>query len=156
MRPIALVLVLVALSGCDEGLKPPKIWIDLSPVNLGIHEIDPDAGPYDFNLMLSNRGEEKLVIQSVVYRGDQNCSLTFEGPDLWELGEEEAAFIQGHYLPTVPGEDQVAMTVYSNSKSNAELVVPICGKAVPAGTEDPGEQPVCQVPPVDQPDCENP
>lgn len=156
MRPIVVMLALVALIGCDDELSQPEIWIDLSPVNLGIHEIDPDAGPFDFNLQLSNRGEKKLVIESVVYRGDQNCSLTFDGPDLWELGEEESAFIQGHYLPTVAAVDQVAMTVYSNSQQNAELVVPICGKAVPAGTEDPGDDPVCQVPPADQPDCENP
>jgi hypothetical protein len=153
MRRVALALVFATLVGCDDELEPPKIDIDISPVNVGIHSTSPDAGTYHFDLQLINIGEETLVIQSVDYRGDQNCAFTFDGPDLLEMGENESSFVRGWYDPVVEGEDQIAMDVVSNAVNYPTMVVPICGKAVPPGTEDAG-MPVCQVPPADQPDCE--
>jgi len=149
------MLLLVACVGCGDEMEPPKIEIDVSPVNLGIHSTSPDAGPYHFDLQLYNRGEETLVLESVDYRGDQNCAFTFEGPDVWEMGENQSSFVRGWYEPVLEGEDQIAMEVISNAVNYPTLVVSICGLAVPPGTED-AEMPVCKVPPSDQPDCENP
>jgi hypothetical protein len=156
MRRIVLPLTLLVFAACAEELSPPRIEIDISPVNLGIHQIDPDAEHYHFDLQLINKGEQKLIIESVTYRGDQNCSFTFEGPDKMEMGKNESSFIRGWYVPTIEGEDQIEMLVVSNSDKYDNLIVPICGKAVPLGTEDPGALPVCVLPPADQPDCEAP
>jgi hypothetical protein len=159
MRRVVLSLLFVACVGCEEELAPPEIGMDIPMTeageyvaNLGIHVVDSDAGPYEFNLQLVNKGEEKLVIESVSYRGDQNCSLALEGPDVMEMGENESAFLHGSYDPTILGEDQIAMEVVSNASNYPRLVVPICGKAVLPGTEDAG-MPECQVPPQEQPDC---
>ena len=155
MKRVVLALLIVICAGCDDELDPPEIWIDISPVNLGIHTTAADAGAYHFDLQLINRGEEQLIIQSVDYRGDQNCAFTFEGPDMFEMGENESSFIRGWYEPVVAGDDQIAMDVISNAHNYPTLVVPICGRAVPPGTED-ATMPECQVPPADQPDCEDP
>jgi len=155
MRRAVLSFLFVACAGCEAQLEPPEIGIDISPVNLGIHSIAADAGLYHFDLQLTNNGEETLVLESVSYRGDQNCSFTFEGPDTMELSENESSFVRGWYEPTISGEDQIAMEVLSNASNFPKLVVPICGKAVPPGTEDAG-MPVCQVPPQEQPDCPAP
>ena len=150
MRAATLSLVLL-IAGCETT--PPEISIDISPVNCGIRSTDPDLDPYEFNLQLINLGEQTLVIEDVVYRGDQNCSFNFEGPDVTELGFEETAFIRGFWAPTVEGEDQIAMEeVSSNAENHPLLVVPICGLGVAPGTED-AEPIECQVPPEDQREC---
>jgi hypothetical protein len=155
MRRVALAFLFVVCAGCEEEPTPPEIGIDVSPVNLGIHSTEADGGPYQFDLQLTNNGEENLVLESVTYRGDQYCSFTFEGPDVWEMSESESAFIRGWYDPTNPGEDQIAMEVVSNASNFPTLVVPICGKAVPPGTADAGVL-ECEVPPTGQADCEEP
>ena len=155
MRRFALALLFVACAACEEEPTPPTIGIDVSPVNLGVHLVDLDAGPYTFNLQLYNSGEEKLVIDSVVYRGDTNCAFSFEGPDLLEMGENEASFVRGYYDPTIPAVDQIAMEVASNASNFPMLIVPICARAVPDGVADAGA-PECEVPPLGQADCEEP
>jgi len=146
----ALSMLVVACAACTAT--PPQISVDVSPVNVGVRSIDPDLDPRHFDLQFTNRGEQTLIIESVTWRGDQNCAFDFEGPDVSELGEDDAAFLRGFYKPTVVGEDQIAMEVVSNSEEHATLIVPICGKGVEPGTVD-AEPPVCQVPPDDQPDC---
>jgi hypothetical protein len=153
MRRIVAAFALLACAGCEDELTGPEIFIDISPVNLGVHAVAPDAGAYDFDLQLTNRGDRKLVLSSVDYRGDQNCAFTFQGPDLWEMGKDESAFIRGFYEPAIAGEDQIAMEVVSNADNFPNLIVPICALAVPAGTQDAGP-PVCEVPLASQPDCE--
>jgi hypothetical protein len=155
MKRVIVALLFLVCAGCEDELKPASIWIDVSPVNLGVHSTAEDAGPYHFDLQLINIGEEKLVLESVEYRGDQNCAFTFEGPDVWEMNANQSSFVRGWYEPTVPAEDQIAMTVMSNADNYPELIVPICGLAVPPETED--AVPIeCQVPPDDQPNCESP
>jgi len=148
---MGVALILLACVGCTGT--PPQISIDVSPVNVGIRSIDPELEPRHFDLQFTNRGEQTLIIESVTWRGDQNCAFDFEGPDVTELGEDDAAFVRGYYKPTVAAEDQIAMEVVSNSEEHSTLIVPICGKGVEPGTTD-AEPPVCQVPPGDQPDCE--
>ncbi|MBW2256180.1 MAG: hypothetical protein JRI25_16510 [Deltaproteobacteria bacterium] len=131
----ALSMLVVACAACTAT--PPQISVDVSPVNVGVRSIDPDLDPRHFDLQFTNRGEQ---------------TFDFEGPDVSELGEDDAAFMRGFYKPTVVGEDQIAMEVVSNSEAYPTLVVPICGKGVAPGTVD-AEPPVCQVPPDDQPDC---
>jgi hypothetical protein len=147
---VAVSMLLLACAGCTST--PPQISIDVSPVNVGIRSIDPDLEPRHFDLQFTNRGEQTLIIESVTWRADENCAFDFEGPDVAELGEDDAAFVRGQYQPTVAAEDQIAMEVVSNSEEYSTLIVPICGLGVEPGTVD-AEPVVCQVPPDDQPDC---
>jgi len=149
MRVILATLPLVV--ACTST--PPEIMIDISPVNVGIRSIDPELDPLHFDLQLTNRGDKTLSIESVTFRGDTNCAFTFDGPDYFDLGYEDTAFIRGWYQPTVAGEDQLAMEVVSNAENYPTLVVPICGKGVEPGTTD-VEPATCEVPPEDQADCE--
>jgi hypothetical protein len=155
MKRIASLLALLLCIGCVEELSPPEIMIDISPVNVGIREISPDTDLYHFDLQLYNLGDKELRIDSVDYRGDQFCSFTFEGPDVWEMGKNESAFIRGWYDPVAPGEDHISMEIVSNADNYPLFVVPICGKAVPAGTTE-AEFPVCQIPPAEPANCEDP
>lgn len=143
-------LFLSLLTGC--GPLPAEIGIDLSPVYVGIRSTNAELDPYQWDMQIYNRGEELLEIEDVTFRGDQNCAFDFEGPDLWTLGQEEAAFVRGYYKPTVAAEDHIAMEITSNAENYPVFVVPICGLAVEPGTED-AEDIVCEVPPADQPDC---
>ena len=149
---LSLGLTLGDVPGCDTS-SPPEIGIDISPVNVGIRSTDPDLPPLHFDLQLYNRGEEVLVISSLEVRGDENCAFAFEGPDRSELGYGESAFIRGWYQPMVAAEDHIALYITSNSHVDPVLVVPVCGKGVPPGTEE-ATDPVCVVPAADQPDCE--
>ncbi len=153
MKKLLLIVVVFAcLAACEEeGLSPPEITIDLSPVPVGTHFTDA-ASPYVFNLMIQNRGEQTLVISSVVARGDQNCAFTWEGPGETELEYNESTFVQGTYDPSVADEDQVALEITSNSEKFPLMEIPVCGKAVAPG-DDKGEDITCQLPPSDQPDC---
>lgn len=138
------------LPGCGQA--PPEIWIDVSPVNVGIRSTDPDLGALHFDVQLYNRGEETLVIETVAVRGDQRCAFDWQGPDVLELPQDGSAFIRGFYKPLEEGEDQVALIIVSNSSVNDPLVVPVCGKGVAPGVES-AEGVACQLPPEDQPDC---
>ena len=152
MKKLLLIVVVFAcLAACEEeSLSPPEISIDLSPVPVGTHYTD--ANPYVFNLMIQNRGDQTLVISSVVARGDQNCAFTWMGPDKTELEYDESTFVQGTYDPSMAGEDQVALEIRSNAENYALMEVPVCGKAVAPG-DDKGEDITCQLPPSDQEDC---
>ncbi|MDJ0764028.1 MAG: hypothetical protein QNJ97_13685 [Myxococcota bacterium] len=154
MKKYVVLFALLIMAACEEdALSPPEIWIDLSPVNLDVRVVDPELGPRTFDLQLTNRGEETLKIESMVVRGDQNCAFSFDGPDTLVMGENGSAFIRGYYNPIVTGEDQIALEVNSNAHNFATLVVPVCGKAVPLGTTEPIDPPICQVPPPGQSNC---
>lgn len=149
MRP---VLAAVLLAGCASD--PPEISIDVSPINVGVWSTDPSAEARRFDFQLINEGGGVLSIESVSFRGDQNCAFTFEGPDYTELGEGDAGFVRGWYAPTVEGEDHIAMDVVSNAENYPTFTVAICGKAVALGSQDTTPIEACQDPPSDQPDCE--
>ena len=81
---LLIVAVFACLAACEEeSLSLPEITVDISPIPVGTHYTD--ASPYIFNLMIQNRGEQTLVISSVIARGDQNCAFTWEGPVETEL-----------------------------------------------------------------------
>lgn len=145
-------LVLV-LSGCQSESRPglAEIWIDVSPVVLGERVVAEDAGPLRFDLMLSNRGLDPLLIDGIEVSGDSTCAFTFEGPDLLEVYPEETSFLRGWYQPTALGEHQIALTIFSNAGNFPELVVPICGRGVEE-VRISGDI-ACQIPPETQPDC---
>jgi hypothetical protein len=165
-------LLLVHCNG-EETLSPPKITIDLSPVWVGERSVAEEAPGKEFNLLVQNEGEEKLIISSAKLKGDQNCAFTKEGPDKKELGGNDSAFIRLVYKPTVRGEDNVKLIIQSNSEEFPRLVVPICGRGllpeeitVDTDTEDTDnedtdnaenndEDHICNAPPDDQPDCES-
>ena len=150
---LSLLIFSLGFCGCTEELDPPEIWIDISPVNVGARSIDLAVEPRRFDLQLTNRGEEVLVIDSIAIKGDQNCAFEFIGPDINELAQDERAFIRGWYGPTIAADDQIALEINSNCVVFPTLVVPVCGRGVPPGTEDAGPPLVCNVPPPDQPDC---
>jgi hypothetical protein len=156
MKRFVLFLLLFGCAACEEDLSPPEIWIDISPVYVGIHEINPESEPYHFDLRFTNRGEEALEIESARIRGDQYCAFEFQGPDILELGEDESAFMRGWYNPAVAADDQIALELYSNAVNYPMLVVPVCGRGVLPGTQDAGPAPSCNVPPTSQPDCPEP
>jgi hypothetical protein len=150
---VVLIIALFLCGACEEEASPPELWIDIAPpIWAGNRSIDPEISPRDFNLQLTNRGDEVLVIDSVVKRGDRNCAFVFEGPDVSELMHNESAFIRVLYKPLVAEKDQVAMEISSNSHINPLLVLPICGQGVVPGSEDPGEFD-CTDPPANQADC---
>jgi hypothetical protein len=141
---------------CDEELAPPQIGLDVSPVICQYWPTGPDQGPYVFNIQLYNRGEATLVIDKIVVKGDQYCSFEFEGPDTKEMSEDESAYIRGYYHPALGYDiqiDQISLEVHSNSEEHGVLIIPVCGKGIPPGTEDPGPPISCNVPPSSQPDC---
>lgn len=152
MRRLILLLGLLPLLACEEGNIPAEIWIDISPVNVGVRSTSPDAGSLHFDLQITNRGDEILAIERLESSGDQNCHFTFDGPDKSDLGKEESAFIRGWYQPVIPAGDQIALLVYSNADNVNPLVVPICGRGINEG--DPFRKaPLCIVPPEEQEDC---
>jgi hypothetical protein len=148
-----LLVALLVYGGCEEESSPAELWIDIAPpIWAGNRSIDPEISPLDFNLQLTNRGDDVLVIDSVIKRGDHNCAFVFEGPDVSELMHNESAFIHVLYKPLVAEQDMVAMEISSNSHINPLLVLPICGQGVVPGSEDPGVFD-CAEPPASQADC---
>ncbi len=156
MNRMVIIVFLVLIAACQETLDPPEIGIEISPINVGIHVVDPASSPYHFDFQFTNRGQEILKIDSVVIRGDQNCAFTFQGPDQLEISEVEQSFMRGWYQPQIAAEDQIALEVTSNSHVHPTLIVPVCGRGVPPGTVDGGAPLECQVPPPTQPDCPTP
>lgn len=144
---------LACLAACTEELRDPEIWIDISPVYVGMRSIDPQVGPVHFDLQLTNRGDKELRINRYEVHGDQHCAFTFQGPDRQALQREESAFIRGWYQPLVAADDRIALSIYSNDLTHNPLIVPVCGRGVPPGTTDGGTPPACVVPPATQPDC---
>ena len=108
---VALIAVIAGVA-CDDDLLPPEIWIDISPVYVGKWSTAEDAGPNDFDLQLTNRGEDTLKIEQLLIKGDENCAFKFKGPDINELNENESAFIRGWYQPTTPAERWDASTLW--------------------------------------------
>jgi hypothetical protein len=150
---VIFIVGLLLCGACDEESSPAELWIDIEPpIWAGNRSIDPDISPRDFNLQLTNRGDEVLTIDSVIKRGDSNCAFVFDGPDITKLMHNESAFIRVLYKPLVAEKDQVAMEISSNSHVNPLLVLPICGQGVVPGSDDPDEFD-CVDPPASQPDC---
>jgi hypothetical protein len=161
----AIVAFLLIHCG-DDTLTPPQITVDLNGVWLGERSIAEDAPEREVNLLIQNKGEEKLVIESAVLKGDQHCAFTIEGPDKKKMGENDSAFIRIIYKPSVRADDNVGLIIKSNSEKKSKLVIPICGKGVlpdeivitegdtDSEAEDLGEDRICEEPPADQPDCE--
>ena len=150
-KPALFICLVISCLACEEDASEPEIWLDISPVYVGIRSLD--AGPYHFDLQFTNRGQSVLEISGYEVRGDRNCAFSFEGPDISEVGKDESAFIRGWYEPVVAAEDQIALMLNSNCHINPRLIVPICGRGVLPGTLDAGPPPACNVPPSDQPDC---
>ena len=153
MKKTTTLFMLFVAMACDESLTPPEISVDISPVYVGTYVARPDAGTIDFDLQLINRGEGVLTLETTVEKGDQNCDFEFMGPDQIELGHNESSFIRGWYYPRVVGEEHISLSVQSNSSVYPQLVIPICARGVPPGTQDAGPPPECHVPPDNQPDC---
>jgi hypothetical protein len=155
MRRAVLSLLFVACAGCEAELEPPEILPDINPVYIPSLTSDPTAEPYTFDLQLTNNGEETLVIESVTYRGDQNCAFTMEteDPALWEIDQNGSTFVRWYYDRTFPHQDQIEMDVVSNASNYPTLQIAICGEVFsPTEPTDAGVE-TCLLPPADQPDC---
>lgn len=154
MKRVTLLGLIAASSvlGCsEEGTSGPEILIDVSPVNLGVVAVDADAEHFD--LQLTNRGDSTLLIDGWSLRGDQHCALEMTGPDVSEVSPGGSAFLRGWYGPSVVAEDQIELLITSNAVDYPELVVPVCGRGVDPADED-AEPPECELPDVDQLDCD--
>ena len=149
---VGCALVLFATGCTSSEALPPEISVDISPVNVGVWSTD--AAPLHFDLQLRNTGEEALVIQQVIIRGDTRCSFAFQGPDKEQISGKEASFIRGWYDPDSVGEDHLAIEVTSNATNYTTFVIPLCGKGVSPGTTD-AEAAECAIPPADQGDCQD-
>ena len=147
-----LLIFLAGLVGCAEDLTPPEIWIDYSPINLGVVGLDELDGSVELHVQLTNRGDDLLVIDGVTLRADTRCSMSFNGPDLTELPNEESAFIQLSYSPTEEGDDHLSLEISSNADNYPLLVVPICSRVV-SSVSDSDEAMSCTEPAADQADC---
>ncbi len=147
-----LLISALLTTGCADN-KPPKIGIDLSPIWLGIHEVDSQTPGFTWNLIISNIGGGTLELDPVGWRADQSCSFTFEGPDRGELEAGDSAFVQGIYDPAAPGYEQIVLEFPSNATNFDLLEVPVCAQAINPGDPDPVVPELCEPPPTDQPDC---
>ena len=167
MKKALWSVVFLLLVGCgerDDASDPPQISVDVSPVWVGVRSIAEEATPKTFDLQIRNIGEQTLEISDVSVRADQHCAFTWEGPDITSVKAHDAAFIRMEYEPTVRGDDAIALTIESNSDTYETLIIPICGRGAlqeeidrmneaDGGTTD-DEEPICDVPPEDQDDCE--
>jgi hypothetical protein len=144
VRTLPLTLVLAAC-----GAAAPEVWLDLSPVDVGVHS--PGGEPHPFSLQVGNRGGEDLTIQRVALYHDPRCAMDLEGPDRWVLSTGHEALFRGVYTPPdEPGEDVAVLAVDTNDPELPRLLVPICGAAE---GEEPLELAECALPEPEVPDC---
>ncbi len=139
-------LTMVGLVACAED--PPEIWLDRSPVELGVVAPGEEV---DFSLQIANDGGGTLQIDPFALRGDDDCAFWLEGPDVDQLSGSMQGFVQGTFRPTREGLHQVALYLTSNAETLPSLTVPIC--ALVAKGAKPGDVPVCEEPPEDAPNC---
>lgn len=145
MRVLSIALVLAAC-----GSTPPEVWLDVSPVELGVHDLGSE--PHPFSLQVGNRGGEDLEITRVALYHDPRCALEVEGPDQWVLSPTHEALFRGFYTaPSEPGHDVGVLVIDSNDPVTPRLLVPICGSAE---GEEPLADTTCELPAEDVPDCE--
>ena len=148
---ISIVLLILFGLACEEEYSPPSIYTQLSPLFLDDHSI---GEVYDFDILITNRGDEVLKIERIEVKGDETCAFKFEGPDINELGKDQYGFIRGFYQPQVQGYHQIALHVISNAEDYPDFIIPVCAIAIPAGSSPPTETlPKCSAPPETQPDC---
>ncbi len=136
----------VALIGCAE--EPPEIWIDRSPIELGVVRTGETR---DFSLQLANQGGGVLEIEPFGLRGDDDCAFELAGPDETSLSGALQGFITGTFAPARDGVHQVALYLSSNAETYPQLIVPICAVVGDEATE--AELEACEEPPAEAENC---
>lgn len=139
-RALGMALVLWA---CSED--EPEIWIDRSPLELGV--VKPGES-LDFGLQLANDGGGTLVVEPFALRGDDDCAFTLEGPDVSELAGPTQGFIRGTFAPTREGHHEVALYLTSNAETWPRLIVPVCATVGEVASDE-----ACEEPPPEAANC---
>lgn len=142
-------------NACDSesGLRGagPHICPDQSPV--AYCERLVAAGPHTTDLVLSNRGNERVEISDVRLLGDARCSFRTPEIDVMEIEPGfGAALVRIDYAPQTAGEDHVTLEIDSNAVNFATLRVAICGRALDDASDASG-CPDCQEPESADPAC---
>ena len=150
MRTWSLCFLSLVSVAC--GSASPEIWLDLSPVDLGVH--DPGGDIHPFSLQVGNRGGGDLTLERVALYHDERCTMEVEGPDAWELSEGHEALFRGEYTPPAePGVDVAVLVIDSDDPELARLLVPICAAVDDPDAEEPLDPGDCVLPEEDIPDC---
>ena len=153
MRKLAVLLLLLACSACEEELDPPEITGAIRALWVGARSTEDD--PRSFDLQLFNTGEDVLIIEKFKVRGDQNCAFEIPGPDITEISKDDSAFIRGWYDPWRIAVDQISIEITSNADNLPLFIVPICGEGIAEEADPKSYEPMtCNIPPPGQPDCE--
>ncbi|MEM6926551.1 MAG: hypothetical protein AAF602_06470 [Myxococcota bacterium] len=142
-----LVPLAILLGACAE--MPPEIWLDRSPIELGVVTVDTTVS---FGLQLSNQGGGILEVEPFALRGDDDCAFFLEGPDLTELAGPSQGFIRGTFSPSRTGLHEIAIYLNSNAETLPNLIVPICAMVDDgSGTSEPPE--MCEEPGPEAMNC---
>jgi hypothetical protein len=137
----ALALVAALASGCEEdpgGDLPqrPQIFPRINPVNVCQVELGRQA---QIDLMLDNRGRERLDITSIEVHHDRQCAFTPPNGDVRLYDDDEtdafaatarsrdAAFMRIEYAPRNTSVDEIRITVHSNAENFPALDIFVCG-----------------------------
>ena len=120
-------------SGAEETtcFDAPEICPSLSPIRFCARYVQTDNV---FNVLLLNKGERPLTINSIKVRGDTRCA--FKNPQFSpEIGEKaiepnDAMVVRFRYNPPAAGEDHIAIEMTSDADNLPSLLIPVCGKGV--------------------------
>ena len=130
-------MLLMLLACAEPQAEGPRLSLDIDPVPLGVHLIEPVGSPYHFDLQITNLGDEPLDLQPASIRGDARCHLEITGPDLEQVVPGESAFLRGWYEPLRAGEDQMALRLPSSDPTQPDLEVAVCALAISEAVEAP-------------------
>jgi hypothetical protein len=116
----------------DVCFAQPQICPSESPVNFCFQKVGLEYPPGSF--LLTNYGEDPLVISKIEVLGDQRCSfgLQIDPPVGTPVKRGEAAVVQLAYDPKDEGADQVRLRITSNAENLPQLVLFACGTGIPA------------------------
>lgn len=139
--------MLMGLGLCACAEDTPEIWVDRSPIELGVVRPGEEVS---FSLQIRNAGGGTLEVAPFSLRGDDDCAFALQGPDVAELSGPMQGFVQGSFVPTREGVHQVALYLSSNAEALPNITVPICA-LVDAEADESTE--ACVEPATDAANC---
>jgi hypothetical protein len=119
---------------CSE----PQICPDKGWVAVFDYPVDPANPKRALSVILTNcsKGQQKLVIEKVVVKGDDRCYMSEAEVEDKEIlpGSLNARFVRVTWKPEAAGRDDAALEIHSNAKNFPVLEIPLCGTAIaPSG-----------------------
>jgi len=134
----------------DELPFRPQIVPHINPINFC--EVELGGAARIFDLMLANRGQERLLINSFEVHHDRACEFrdaALEGVRLSDDDESDeyaatvrsraSAFMRIPYTPSDETQDEIAITIHSNAENFPEpdgLTIYVCASGKADATEE--------------------